>query len=303
MNKPESDHSKERFRAAKQLMQHLVADQKALVHTWAGGQANRLKASRKHAAQRVHQLATLMNRMKAGEQHVAQAWIQGNKKKTQHELQHAKEGIQQAQTAAKVKETGTKAMGKSAETGQEEAGGLASQVGGQMSDSFATFGSHVAKGQMSLAQAATFLGKEILKDVLDSVATRLLNKGELGTGPWGGPVGGYSDGRIGSIAPYRRRIDDSRRLGPSDGFGGLLAEGALVVRPTLAVIGEGGQPEAVIPADRFAEFGLTGGLQVGKLQMTFPNMKLLGQANHPDFSAVVSRELQAAYQTANQGKN
>ena len=35
----------------------------------------------------------------------------------------------------------------------------------------------------------------------------------------------------------------------------MLAEGGVVTSPTLAMIGEGGQSEAVIPLDRLNEFG------------------------------------------------
>jgi phage-related minor tail protein len=37
-----------------------------------------------------------------------------------------------------------------------------------------------------------------------------------------------------------------------------LAEGGVVARPTLALIGEAG-PEAVVPLDRAGEFGMNGG--------------------------------------------
>jgi hypothetical protein len=41
------------------------------------------------------------------------------------------------------------------------------------------------------------------------------------------------------------------------GIGGLatLAKGGIVTQPTLAMIGEGGGPEAVIPLDRLGDFG------------------------------------------------
>ena len=46
-------------------------------------------------------------------------------------------------------------------------------------------------------------------------------------------------------------------LGIVKGMGGIpfLAEGGIVTAPTLAMIGEGGQSEAVIPLDRLGEFG------------------------------------------------
>jgi hypothetical protein len=39
----------------------------------------------------------------------------------------------------------------------------------------------------------------------------------------------------------------------------MLAEGGIVTGPTLAMIGEGNGPEAVIPLSRMGEFGMGGG--------------------------------------------
>jgi hypothetical protein len=39
----------------------------------------------------------------------------------------------------------------------------------------------------------------------------------------------------------------------------MLAQGGIVTGPTLAMIGEGNGPEAVIPLDRMGEFGMGGG--------------------------------------------
>jgi hypothetical protein len=39
----------------------------------------------------------------------------------------------------------------------------------------------------------------------------------------------------------------------------LLAQGGIVTSPTLAMIGEGAGPEAVIPLSRMNEFGMGGG--------------------------------------------
>jgi hypothetical protein len=41
-----------------------------------------------------------------------------------------------------------------------------------------------------------------------------------------------------------------------------LAQGGIVTSPTLALIGEGRGPEAVIPLDRMGEFGMGGGNNV-----------------------------------------
>jgi hypothetical protein len=42
----------------------------------------------------------------------------------------------------------------------------------------------------------------------------------------------------------------------------MLAEGGIVTGPTLAMIGEGNGPEAVIPLSRMGEFGMGGGTNV-----------------------------------------
>jgi SLT domain-containing protein len=42
----------------------------------------------------------------------------------------------------------------------------------------------------------------------------------------------------------------------------MLAQGGIVTSPTLALIGEGRGPEAVIPLDRMGEFGMGGGINI-----------------------------------------
>jgi hypothetical protein len=42
----------------------------------------------------------------------------------------------------------------------------------------------------------------------------------------------------------------------------MLAEGGIVTGPTLAMIGEGNNPEAVIPLSRMGEFGMGGGMNI-----------------------------------------
>jgi hypothetical protein len=59
------------------------------------------------------------------------------------------------------------------------------------------------------------------------------------------------------------------RLGEEDATRGLansrivaLAQGGIVTAPTLAMVGEGGEPEAVIPLSRMGDFGMGGGTNV-----------------------------------------
>ena len=42
----------------------------------------------------------------------------------------------------------------------------------------------------------------------------------------------------------------------------MMADGGIVTAPTLALIGEGSRPEAVIPLDRLRDGGLGGGIVV-----------------------------------------
>lgn len=70
-----------------------------------------------------------------------------------------------------------------------------------------------------------------------------------------------------------------------------LAEGGVVMpRPggIQATIGEGGQPEAVIPLDRFGEFGLGGGPNVN---ITFTGPVLGDESQAREFAKAVDREL------------
>jgi hypothetical protein len=64
------------------------------------------------------------------------------------------------------------------------------------------------------------------------------------TGGIGG-IGGFAD-IAGTMGKY---------VMPAMGGIPMLAEGGVVTAPTLAMIGEGGQSEAVIPLDRLGEFG------------------------------------------------
>jgi hypothetical protein len=244
----------------------------------------------------------IFHKMLAGQHKVALAWIHGNKKREQFEGKHAHEAVHSAHEMAKLKESGTKSWAKGLLAGLNESGELSNQVGSELSQSFSTFGTQLAKGQINLAQAATFLGKAILKDVIDSVAARLMDKGEMQIALGAALLSAVFTAEL---AP-QHFISGGMMLAAGIGLqmlsAALLAEGALVVRPTMAVIGEGGQPEAVIPADRFAEFGLTGGLKLQKMKLNFPDINSPADAQHPQFSGLVGAELQNAYRDANERK-
>jgi hypothetical protein len=114
-----------------------------------------------------------------------------------------------------------------------------------------------AAGVVALAVAFEQLYRALDKmSRVGGVAARLL--GQL----LGGPLAGGN--LIGSIfGPERRSASggtsaaDFRMFDMANIPG--LATGGIVTSPTLALIGEGAGPEAVIPLDRMGEFGMGGG--------------------------------------------
>jgi len=62
-------------------------------------------------------------------------------------------------------------------------------------------------------------------------------------------------GGIGGIGSIKDIAGTMKYVLPAMGGIPMLAEGGVVTSPTLAMIGEGGQSEAVIPLDRLGEFG------------------------------------------------
>ena len=117
-----------------------------------------------------------------------------------------------------------------------------------------------AAGVVALAVAFEQLYRALDKmSRVGGVAARLL--GQL----LGGPLAGGN--LIGSIfGPERRSASggssaaDFRMFDMANIPG--LATGGIVTSPTLALIGEGAGPEAVIPLDRMSEFGMGGGSNV-----------------------------------------
>jgi len=74
----------------------------------------------------------------------------------------------------------------------------------------------------------------------------------------------------------------------------LLAEGGIVTGPTLAMIGEGEGPEAVIPLERAGEFGfggMAGPITVIVESMEFPGITAVGDLEDAEFSETAGRRL------------
>lgn len=74
-------------------------------------------------------------------------------------------------------------------------------------------------------------------------------------------------------------------------IGGLFAEGGVVTRPTVGLIGEAGEPEAVIPLSRAKEFGFGGGREIN-ITVNISGPTIFDDITYGQFVRQLSRDLQ-----------
>ena len=114
--------------------------------------------------------------------------------------------------------------------------------------------------------------------------------GNIEMGNFGGPEFGASN----------IQMPDPGSLGVSSGKkkgGGLFglklpffAEGGIVTRPTLAVIGEGSKPEGVFPLDKAKDFGFGGGKST-RVEIFINEAKLNSPSNMREFVKMLKEDL------------
>lgn len=75
-------------------------------------------------------------------------------------------------------------------------------------------------------------------------------------------MGGFGISGLQSIGGFKDIFGTMQSVGGFMPNIPMLAEGGIVTGPTLAMVGEGGQSEAVIPLDRLHEFGGNGAVEV-----------------------------------------
>ena len=75
-------------------------------------------------------------------------------------------------------------------------------------------------------------------------------------------MGGFGMSGLQSIGGFKDIFGTMQSVGGFMSNIPMLAEGGIVTGPTLAMVGEGGQSEAVIPLDRLHEFGGNGAVEV-----------------------------------------
>lgn len=116
------------------------------------------------------------------------------------------------------------------------------------------------KGTKSMSQAYAALGKSIVKEVIGALAKVLEEKAiwymVQGIAEMISSYG--ATGETDLIAGAGLAAAAGVMQGAADAY---LAEGGVVTRPTRAMIGEGGEPEAVVPLSKASSMGFGGGGQ------------------------------------------
>ena len=152
--------------------------------------------------------------------------------------------------------------------GEISAGDARDAILGLLGDPSFQFDMEEARSLMGLAFAAGL--NEALQGVVDSVAevveavstaTGIATAKPKQTFRWGGKEWGKAIGKGRNKFKTAFDMNDKEFKAWSKGHpaaAALLAKGGIVTGPTLAVIGEGGQNEAVVPLDRAGEFGFGG---------------------------------------------
>lgn len=81
-----------------------------------------------------------------------------------------------------------------------------------------------------------------------------------------------------------------------------LAEGGIVDKPTLAVIGEGGEPEAVMPLSKAGQMGFGGGKTEVHAPINLPNVRNPSDFSKPSTRRTIERTLAAVMDKVQQRK-
>lgn len=146
---------------------------------------------------------------------------------------------------------------------------MAKAVGGAIESSFEKMTAGLIKGTMTIGQAFETLGKNILKSMLGVFADILIKEGEATmTRGAAAILEGNPAAASGLFASGAMKMAEG---GIIKGFAeAALAEGGIVTKPTVALIGEAG-PEKVIPLNR-AGADASGGMHFNA-PINLPNVR------------------------------
>lgn len=162
-------------------------------------------------------------------------------------------------------------------------------VGG-LSSIYKQLAEDITKTALTSKNAWEDIGKVMVRAAVEAIATILDAFAESETAQALGALLTENYTKAGehflAAAGYGASAGVVRGLGAA-----YLAEGGIVTKPTNAVIGEGGEPEMVVPLSKAGKMGFGGGgLSVGKLQMTI-NSKDANSFASPSGQASTERAL------------
>jgi SLT domain-containing protein len=175
------------------------------------------------------------------------------------------------------------------------------QIQGILVKSFDGMIKKMVAGNFNLTDAFKGLAKSVGSSMLGSIAAGLMAHGIEKT------TEGTSQAAKGLQGGDQLMATGAAMMAASVGIKDLskayLAQGGLVSRPTLALIGEGGQSEAVIPLDRLkGGQALTQGKQVPELTMTFHGVRGLADVANGKLRKQATAHFRAVLAGKHQGE-
>jgi hypothetical protein len=149
----------------------------------------------------------------------------------------------------------------------------ANKVAGEMQQAARQMLESLAEGNMDLGRSLSGLGNSLAKGLFNTFGESLVQQGVQKTAQGTSLVIKGKPGAEPLLASGTALA--ATGLGVKAMGAAFLAEGGLVTKPTLAMVGEGGQSEAVIPLDRLGGAEAFGGVKVGRMAMRFPGVRSL----------------------------
>ncbi len=171
------------------------------------------------------------------------------------------------------------------------------QIQGILIKSFDGMIKKMVAGNMNLGDSLKGLAKSVGSSMIGAIASGLMAHGiekttegaaQAAKGPGGEQLMATGAAMMGAAAGMKALSK------------AYLASGGLVSRPTLALIGEGGQSEAVVPLDKLkGGQALASGKQMSELNMTFNGIKSLADVT----SGKLRKQATAHFKAALAGKS
>jgi hypothetical protein len=174
--------------------------------------------------------------------------------------------------------------------------GMSTVVDAQITSSFTSMIQGMVEGNFSLTQSLKSLGKGVASSYLSTIASGLMAHGAKST------TDGAALAAKGLPGSAKAMSTGAEMMGSAVAMKKLsqtyLAQGGVVSKPTLAMIGEGGQSEAVIPLDKLpGGQALTKAKQISQISMTFNGVRSLADVSNGKLRVQATTYFQSALGT------